>query len=70
MFSIKALFLSDEVHFPSGSTWIVYTDQVSHSALSGQHVFEQTFHLPIEGTQNQAKTPLKVLEKYLDRVLV
>lgn len=60
----------NEVQFPPGSTWIVYTDQVSHAAMSGQHLFEQTFYLPIESMQNQAKTPLRVLEKYMNRVLV
>ena len=29
--------------FPPGSTWIVYTDQVPHAAMSGIHQLEQTF---------------------------
>jgi len=60
----------EEVRFPSGSTWIVYTDQVSHAALSGQHVFEQTFHIPVNGIKNPATTPLKVLEKFLQKSLI
>lgn len=59
-----------EVHFPTGSTWIVYTDQVSHAAMSGQHLFEQTFHLPIKAMYNQETTPQKVLEKYFKKALV
>lgn len=58
-----------EVLFPSGSTWIVYTDQVSHAAMSGQHVLEQTFHLPVEGVKNTSTNPLEVLEKRLKRTL-
>lgn len=33
--------------FPSQSSWIVFTDHVSHAALSGQFLLEQTFYLPI-----------------------
>src|SRR5206468_11945641 len=28
----------NEFSFPPGSTWIVYTDKVSHAAMTGQHV--------------------------------
>lgn len=59
-----------EVKFPPGSTWIVYTDQVSHAAMSGQHVLEQTFHLPLGAIKNKSTTPLKVLEKRLNRKLI
>ena len=59
-----------EVQFPPGSTWIVFTDQVSHAAMSGQHVLEQTFHLPVEGIKNVSTNPLRVLEKRLDKLLV
>ena len=50
-----------EVRFPAGSTWLVYTDQVSHAAMSGQYVFEQTFHLPVSGLHNPDTAPLKIL---------
>lgn len=59
-----------EVRFPSGSSWVVYTDQVSHAAMSGQHLFEQTFHLPLEAMQNEHTTPQRVLEKFFRRALV
>lgn len=58
-----------EFHFPSGTSWIVYTDQVSHAAMSGQHVFEQTFYLPAEGNKFLETSPLKVLESHLKRKL-
>lgn len=60
----------EEVKFPPGSTWIVYTDQVSHAAMSGQHVLEQTFHLPVEGLKDSSTAPLRVLEKYFSKPLV
>lgn len=58
-----------EVRFPSQSTWIVQTDQVSHAAMSGQHLLEQTFYLPIFAMQNPEKSPLKILEKITGRTL-
>lgn len=59
-----------EIHFPSNSTWLVFTDKVSHAALAGQYVLEQTFYLPIEGMQNPSLSPLKILEKKLSKKLV
>lgn len=56
--------------FPAGSSWMVYTDQVSHAAMAGQYVLEQTFYLPADGIKNPATSPLRVLEKRLDQVLV
>lgn len=51
------------IHFPSGATWIVQTDHVSHAAMSGQYVLEQTFYLPVKAMQDETKSPLNVLEK-------
>lgn len=59
-----------EVKFPPGSTWFVYTDQVSHAAMAGQYVFEQTFYLPVSGMQDQSTSPLRVLENFLHRKLL
>lgn len=56
--------MQKEVHFPAGSTWIVYSDQVSHAALSGQHLFEQTFYLPVAGMKDEKTSPLRVLESF------
>lgn len=58
------------IDFPAGSTWMVYTDQVSHAALSGQFQFEQTFYLPVPAMQEPSASPLKVLERLSNRVLV
>jgi hypothetical protein len=51
-------------------TWIVFTDQVSHAAMSGQYCLEQTFMLPICARQNVDTSPLKILEAALDKKLV
>lgn len=56
--------------FKPGSTWLVYTDQVSHAAMGGRCAFEQTFYLPVEGMRDPSRSPLKVLERLLGRELV
>ena len=58
------------VNFMPGTTWIVYSDQVLHAAMSGQYMFEQTFHLPVSGLKNPETAPLRVLEKMLKRSLI
>lgn len=58
------------VEFPSGSTWIVFTDQVLHAALEGQYVFEQTFHLDVESLGWPEQAPLRRLEYLTGRMLV
>lgn len=55
--------------FPAGSTWIVYTDQVPHAALSGIHQLEQTFYVPVTCLRNEASAPLRVLEGLIGRGL-
>lgn len=59
-----------EIAFPPGSTWIVQTDHVSHAAMSGQYVLEQTFYLPITAMQNEMLSPLRILENILQRPLI
>lgn len=58
-----------KAEFPAGSSWIVFTDQVSHAALRGKHVLEQTFYLPVTGLKDPSTAPLKVLEKFLYQTL-
>jgi len=58
-----------EFAFPPGTTWLCYTDQVMHAALSGQYVLEQTFHLDIDAMAEPARAPISVLERMTGRVL-
>jgi len=51
------------IEFPSGSTWMVYTDRVSHAALAGQFLLEQTFYLPVAAMEREELAPLRVLER-------
>jgi 3-deoxy-D-manno-oct-2-ulosonic acid (Kdo) hydroxylase len=56
--------------FSAGSTWIVMTDAVSHAALSGQYLLEQTFYLPVEAMVCAQNSPLYLLEKHLHQKLL
>ncbi|KTC85817.1 Kdo hydroxylase family protein [Legionella drozanskii] len=58
------------VDFPAQSTWIVFTDHVSHAALSGQFLLEQTFYLPVKAMANPSLSPLKQWEREKTAALV
>jgi len=58
------------IDFPAGSTWLAFTDQVSHAAMSGQYQLEQTFMLPVDAMQSPECSPLRVLERIKKRSLV
>lgn len=59
-----------ELRLAPGSSWIVQTDQVSHAAMSGQFMLEQTFYLPVQAMQNPELSPLRVLERLRECSLV
>lgn len=59
-----------EFAFPAGTTWMCFTDQTMHAAMSGQFCLEQTFHLPVEAQSFPDRAPLKVLERLTGRALV
>lgn len=56
--------------FPAGSTWIAFTDQVSHAAMAGQYQLEQTFLVPVQAMMDDTQSPLRLLERRLQRRLV
>jgi hypothetical protein len=55
--------------FPSGSTWLAFTDEVPHAAMAGQYQFEQTFLLPVDAMSDPSRSPLRILERLLGRAL-
>lgn len=59
-----------EVRFPPASTWIVQTDHVSHAAMRGQHLLEQTFYLPVDAMRDPELSPLRILEKVTGKTLI
>jgi 3-deoxy-D-manno-oct-2-ulosonic acid (Kdo) hydroxylase len=58
------------IDFPAGSTWLAFTDQVSHAAMSGQYQLEQTFLLPVDAMEQPEQSPLRILERIKGRALV
>jgi 3-deoxy-D-manno-oct-2-ulosonic acid (Kdo) hydroxylase len=55
--------------FPPGSTWLCFTDEVSHAATSGQYQLEQTFLLPVDSMLEAHRSPLRILERLKGRTL-
>jgi hypothetical protein len=51
-----------ELVFPPGCTWLVYTDGVPHAVLSGQYALEQTFIVPPDVLVTAEVAPIRVLE--------
>lgn len=49
--------------FEPGSSWMVFTDSVSHAVISGQMALEQTFIVPRRQMLNPNQAPIKVLER-------
>jgi 3-deoxy-D-manno-oct-2-ulosonic acid (Kdo) hydroxylase len=48
--------------FPPNSSWMVFTDCVSHAVLSGQYALEQTFLVPQSALVEPQRSPLAILE--------
>ncbi len=58
------------VRFPPGSTWLCFSDQVMHAAVSGQYMFEQTIHLPVSALYDSQSSPLATLERLRGKPLL
>jgi hypothetical protein len=58
------------VRFSPGTTWLCFSDQVMHAAVSGQHMFEQTINLPITALYDPTSSPLAILERLCERRLL
>ena len=55
--------------FPSGSTWICFSDQASHAVMSGQYMLEQTLHLKPQDQYDPDASPLAILSRLTGRTL-
>lgn len=56
--------------FPQGAVWICFSDQTSHAVMSGQHMLEQTFFLPVTAMAKPEWAPLGILQRLQGRALV
>jgi hypothetical protein len=52
-----------EIHFPPLSSWMVFTDGISHSVLTGQHALVTTVLVPLGNCRDQELTPYRVLAR-------
>jgi hypothetical protein len=52
-----------QVVFPPGAAWMVYTDGVPHAVLSGRYALEQTFIIPRDSFVTDEVAPVHVLER-------
>jgi hypothetical protein len=59
-----------KIEFPAGSTWLAFTDQVSHAELRGQYQLEQTFLLDVNRLHDPSTSPLHLLQRLTGRKLV
>jgi len=57
------------VDFAPSTTWVVFSDQVLHAAMGGQHMMEQTFYLAPEHQHRPEASPLGILERLTGRSL-
>jgi len=51
------------LEFPAGSTWMVFTDMVSHAVLAGRYALEQTFIVSRASLALPDKAPIAILER-------
>ena len=58
-----------KVSFAPGTTWVVYSDQVLHAAMGGQHMLEQTFYLDAMHQLRPETSPRGTLERLMGREL-
>jgi hypothetical protein len=58
------------VRFAPGTTWLCFSDQVMHAAVSGQHMLEQTIHVPTAALYQPESSPLAILERLSGRRLL
>jgi hypothetical protein len=59
----------ETVPFGPGTTWLCFSDQVMHAAVSGQYMLEQTIHLPLSALVAPERSPLAILERLTGRTL-
>ncbi len=53
-----------------GTTWLCFSDQVMHAAVSGQYMLEQTIHVPVSALYDHERAPLAILRRLTGRTLV
>ena len=57
------------VSFGPGTTWMVFTDMVTHAVLSGQYALEQTFLIERGAMVSPETAPVAILERIAGKTL-
>jgi hypothetical protein len=52
-----------EIRFPPMSSWMVFTDGISHSVLAGQHALVTTVLVPLSNCRHPELTPYRILSE-------
>lgn len=52
------------IHFPPLSAWMVFTDGISHSVLTGQYAFVTTVLVPLQNCAEPGLAPFNVLAEH------
>jgi hypothetical protein len=60
----------DYWEFPPGSCWVLFADQVSHTAIDDPYVIEETFVIPQHVLLCPEKSPASILERMSGRNLI
>jgi hypothetical protein len=55
---------------PPGSTWLVFTDMVTHAVLGGRLALEQTVIVSRDSLENPERAPSAILERIAGRPLI
>ncbi len=58
------------MHFPAGSTWVCYSDQVPHAVMAGQFMLEQTYFLAPQDMMHPEYAPLSILQGLTQKKLI
>jgi hypothetical protein len=58
---------AEDIAFPPGACWMVFTDQVPHAALSGRNALEQSFYIAPAGLQAPEQSPARILARLTGR---
>jgi hypothetical protein len=56
--------------FPPGSAWVVFSDQASHAAMSGQYMLEHTLQLSPTQQYDKESSPLAILTRMQGHALI
>jgi hypothetical protein len=57
------------VDFPALCALAVFADSGLHAVTKGRHQFEQIFYLDVDGMAQLEKSPVRILEKQLEKNL-